>query len=315
MTTFATYCDVQDFIGNWPTNIETPSLVGINSILTGGPYAIGVTSITVNSATGVNGTPSTSNPMQCWILDGLNSEIVQITAISSNTLTLASPGLVAAHSAGASVSTAGTAGCLARVIASASRSMDTFCRQGPAGTLDRTLYAVSRTETYRSPSMRCHTTVDATFVLMPYHFPVQSVTSISMQMGTTSGNTMNLAALVLPQGARTIEVPVVSFVGGIIGQLPANTVALRNTEMWATLVYSGGPINGTSLTAVPDDIRQACYLYTQHWLSYRQNPIGAAEYGLGDFHFSARLRGDKGNKSLLAQDADELLRPYAAARS
>ncbi|MFX8071251.1 hypothetical protein ABTK88_19240, partial [Acinetobacter baumannii] len=60
---------------------------------------------------------------------------------------------------------------------------------------------------------------------------------------------------------------------------------------------------------------RACRLYVQHFLSYRQNPVGAADFRFGDMSISARLRGDTSNRSLLVSDADTYLRPYASPRA
>ena len=111
-----------------------------------------------------------------------------------------------------------------------------------------------------------------------------------------------------------INIPYVAFTGTLTGRLPQYSVGLRNQDMFGTLVYTAGPITGLTLAAVPDDIRQATMFLAAHFLSYRSNPVGAANIHQGEVTIEARLRGESPPKSLLVLDAETLLQPYAASR-
>lgn len=308
MSTFAVYCDVIDFLQNNAANIETASLVGGNTTLSA-TAALGATSLSVTSVTGF---PATGT-FRAWILDGYTSETV-LASVSGSTLSVPA-GTLAAHAAGVNVASAGStnAGCLADVIARCSREIDTFCQQGPTGTLERTLYQLQRTETYFAPSQRVYTSVDGTLVIRPWHFPVSATSTVTIQLGPTAPVSVDLTQYVRPNGGHTIEIPSAS-PGSSTSKVAAWTLItplyLRDTDTWLNLTYTAGPIPALTLPIANDDIRDALFFLIQDRVGYRQNPTGAAMVHRGDVNFEARLRGDKTGKSLLKIEAERLLEPY-----
>ncbi len=308
MAVFTVYTDVVDFLANAASNQETASLVGGNATLQVGVSA-GAQSLNVGTAQAFPTSPTT---FQAWILDGPNSEAIYGCTYSGSILTIPAPGTAYPHAAGVSISSAGTAGCLASAIRDASALMETICQQGrDAG--DRSLWQKSRVETLSGPNAsRAHFDRDSSLVLRPYHFPVASVASVQVQVLAQTAVGIDTTYLVLPDGARTVIIPVASALGtpppSIAGQLW--TAFPRHRNFWVTLTYTGGAVAGTTLDAVPSDLRRACFFLTQDILANRRNPGGWAMYRVGDVTIEARLRGDTEGKSLLYKAAAELLEPY-----
>lgn len=304
MPLFSTYSDLPDFLANSSPSQDTASLVGGNTTLSVG-CAQGATSLTVGSVANF----ASSGSFPAFILDGASSEVV--TASVSGASLSVPAGTLAAHGAGASVSSAGTAGCLADLIATASAMVETKCKQGAAG-LDRSLWQQSRVEKLSGPTLRAAFDVDHSLVLRPFHFPVASVTSISVQMGAAISANLDTTYLFIPDGAKTLVIPWaqvlgtpplgVSWIGG--GPFP------RNYGFVATLTYTAGPCPGTTLSSVPYPIKEATRLLVLDRLGFRRNPLGAASVRQGDVQQEMRLRGDTTGRSLLEIRADELLDPY-----
>jgi hypothetical protein len=301
LATFAVYCDVPDFLANGAANVETASLVGGNTVLSGAVTA-GATTLPVTS---VAGFPATGT-FVAYILDGLNSERV-IASVSGSALNIAA-GIVVAHAAGISVSSAGTGGCLADAIIRASRSVENYCRQGPDGGADRTLYAVSRTEVATGPSLRVTFDVDYTLVIHPWRWPIQSLSSVSVQFGADQAIQLAMAPLFIPTEQRYVEIP---YQTANPSPVTYTIQGRRGDSFVATWTYVAGACLTASLTSVPDDLRTACYLLVADILAQRQNPYGLSEVQQGKLHRVMRLRGDEWT-SLFRQRAYELLVPYTA---
>ncbi|MGL1687313.1 hypothetical protein ACSTI5_00300, partial [Vibrio parahaemolyticus] len=90
------------------------------------------------------------------------------------------------------------------------------------------------------PSLRCNVDSDYTLRIQCWHFPVQSVSSIAVQLGTVPGNTVDISSMVLPEGARRIEIPIMNFVGGNNARIWWPSPSLRD-GLWVKLTYTGGP--------------------------------------------------------------------------
>jgi hypothetical protein len=115
-------------------------LLGLNTAL-GGSSSIAAATTTLPVAASAGWAVS---PL--WLLDGLSSEMVQVTGAPDGThLTLAPPGTALAHASGVSASQAGTAGPLAEANLRACGWIENYRRQGSAAG-DRSLYALSWTE-------------------------------------------------------------------------------------------------------------------------------------------------------------------------
>lgn len=307
MSTFSSYIDLATFVSNAAHNVEVGSLIGGNTVLTGGPYAIGATSVTVNSATGF-GTPTANSPTEAWIFDGLNGEIVEITNVSGSTLAIPA-GLAAAHTSGTNIASAGSMGSLADLIVQASREVDNICCQGPDGALERSLYAIARSEIYESPYFGAEFSVDNALHIHPYHFPVTSVASVTVQVGAMTPIGLSLTNMYLSNGGRQVVLPWAQL-ATTSSPYYLRTPFSRNAEIAVTLTYTAGPIAGSSLSSVPSDIQRATMLLTSDLLAVRKNPVGAANVHRGDESYEFELRGDFSGHSLLYKNAENRLRIY-----
>ncbi|HEU5437758.1 MAG TPA: hypothetical protein VFU88_00600 [Ktedonobacterales bacterium] len=294
------YIDVPAYL-RAATNLETASLLGLNTALGESGAAVGATTLVVGASAGWAAGP-------LWLLDGPYSETVQVTGSADGThLTLAAPGTTFVHAAGVSASQAGTAGALAEVMLRASAWIEGYCRQGTLDT-DRSLFAVSRSERWGLPSGRALLDRDDTLVIRPGHFPVSSVSALRLEQG--QGQTLSLDAtqVEIVSGGRLVEVP--SLLSAAPG--PGQVLALeagglsRTRRQWVTLTYTGGLPVG----AVPYDVQQACVWVTSELLAERRNPTGAAALRQGKFELQARLRGDAGGDSILLMQAKAALEPF-----
>ena len=294
------YIDVPAYL-RAATNQETASLLGLSTTLGAGGAAAGATTLPVAASADWAAGP-------LWRLDGPYSEVVQVTGSSDGThLTLAAPGTLFTHAAGASVSQAGTAGALGELILRASAWIEGYCGHGSLAT-DRSLFAVARTERWGMPGIRAALDRDGVLVIRPGHWPVQSVSAVAAELGDGQTLALDAAQAELASGGRLVEVPYLLSAAPAPGQvLVLETAGLsRSRRQWATLSYTGGiPIG-----AVPYDVQQACVWVTSELLAERRNPTGAAAMRLGKYQIEARLRGDETGDSLLLMQAKAALAPY-----
>jgi hypothetical protein len=306
MAVVSCYVDVPGFVAG-AMGVETASLLGGNSTVASAA-AQGATSLVVASGVGFAAGPG-------WVLDGPNSEAISITAVAGATLTLA-VGLQAAHAAGVCVATGGAAGSLADVLVRASAWVEGYCGQGrPGNASDPMLFALSRSERYRLPGP--HAVLDPAGVLTvrPLHFPVQSVSALTLDWGQGQTWTLDASQIEFPETARGFDMPpplpvlgTTGFVGPL-GGLPRawSDIALsRAGPIWVACTYTGGLTAG----ALPYDFVQGVGWVACHFLGYRENPTGAAERRLGKKALVSRLRGDIGDESLLLADAKRALAAY-----
>lgn len=296
---YASYLDVPAYL-RAAANQETASLLGLNTATAGASQPAGTVSLVVAASAGwATGL--------AWLLDGPASEVVTLAGSADSThVTLAAPGTAFAHAAGVSLSQAGVSGALAELILRASAWIENYCRQGVAG--DRALFAATRTERWTMPSTRAHLDRDQVLVVRPGHFPVQSVSALSIEFGQGQALAFDVTQLELPSTARLVELPYLLQASPPPGQqlLLESRGLSRSRRQWAVLTYVGGFNAG----AVPYEVQQACAWVVSDFLGYRQNPTGAAEVRLGKKSIVARLRGDLSGDSLLLLQAKSALEAY-----
>ncbi len=297
------YLDVPGYL-RATTGQETTSLLALNTALGGtGTLTAGALSLPVVASAGWAAGP-------VWLLDGPYSEMAQVTGSADGThVTLAAPGTQFAHAPGVSVSQAGTGGALAEAILRASAWIETYCQQGtPTG--DRSLFAVSRTERWGMPSARAWLDRDGVLAVRPGHFPVQSVSALSVDLGDGETISFDVTQMEQGSGGQVIEIP-------ILLANPINPTALallsasglsRARRQWAALTYTGGVTVG----ALPYGVQQACIWVTSELLAQRRNPSGAADVKLGKYELQQRPRTDTTGDSLLLIQAKAALEPYRA---
>ncbi len=308
MATFSAYTDVPGILNDGTLNVELASLFTGNGTLSGTGCLAGATSINLNAGSNF----ATTSTFTAWFLDGANSESKPGCSYSANVLSVPSPGVSFAHGGGVSVSSAGTQGSLASIIARASSWVDDICRQGPDGGAERTLWRMSRIEVIAGPnSFRASFDPLGTLLVRPYHFPITAVSSVQIQMGAQNTLAVDTTFLVLPDNARTLQIPLAQ----ITGSAPSTVTWLgfrfpRDVPFYCTLAYTGGPIPVLTVDSVPMEIREATYLLVQDLLGRRQNTLGAAMVRRGDVSYEMYLRGETSAKSGLRKRAEEILTPF-----
>jgi hypothetical protein len=224
----------------------------------------------------------------------------QVTGSADSThLTLAAPGTLWPHAPGVSISQAGAAGSLAETILRASAWMEGYCQQGTAG--DRSLYALSRTERWGMPGTRAWIDRDVIAVVRPGHFPVQSISALTLDQGESGVFALNVAQVRLPSDGRLIEAPLLAGIDPLLA-------LSRSLRTWISVTYVGGVTPG----ALPYDLAQACVWVTSELLAERRNPSGAARIRQGKFELQARPWGDRSGDSTLLLQAKAALEPYRA---
>ena len=294
------YLDVGGYL-RATTGQETASLLGLNTTLTTAA-GVGATSLVVVSSTGWA-------VGLAWLLDGPYSEVVTISGSADGTHVTLAAGTQFAHGAGVSVSQAGSAGALAEVILRASAWIENYCRQGTPGG-DRSLFAVSRMERWGMPGTRAWLDRDATLTLRPGHFPVQSVSALSVDLGQGQTIEFDVSQAELPASGRIVEVPLVMSnpVSPASLALLTSEGLSRSRRQWVVVTYTGGLPVG----AVPYDVQQACVWVVSELLGQRRNPTGAAGVKLGKYEVQARPRVDPLADSILLTQAKAALEAYRA---
>lgn len=309
---FSVYADVPDVLANLSNfAVETASLVGMNATLTTGISAATTGSVQVSATSPASGT------ITAYILDGGQSEVVTATVVDSTHISISSSTpTLAAHSAGVCVTTAGVSGNLADMIRRQSAQVENLCRQGADGSAAANARSLFRqqwvNETLSGPnSSRASVGADQTLNLRPYHFPIASVASASIQIGAASAISLSTTYLTIPDGARTLAIPS-PYVLPSDGTPVLYNYLPRAMPFWVSLTYTAGPCGDLTLASVPADIRDALYYLIMDTLSYRANPYGSVEMRRGDtmFRHAAGVRGDVGAEGMFLSRAKVLLKPY-----
>ncbi|MEO7001909.1 MAG: hypothetical protein ABI068_08785 [Ktedonobacterales bacterium] len=292
------YLDVGGYL-RATTGQETASLLGLNTTLTAAA-SVGASSLVVAASVGwASGL--------AWLLDGPYSELVTVTSAADGTHVTLAAGTLFAHGAGVSVSQAGSAGALAEVILRASAWIENYCRQGtPNG--DRSLFAVNRMERWGMPGTRAWLDRDAVLTVRPGHFPVQSVTALSVDLGQGQTIGFDVSQVEAPASGRIVEVPLVMSNPVSLASLSLLTSEglSRSRRQWVVVTYTGGLTVG----AVPYDVQQACVWVVSELLAQRRNPSGAAGVKLGKYEVQARPRVDPLADSILLTQAKAALEAY-----
>ncbi|MGH2487736.1 MAG: hypothetical protein ACRDHE_17180, partial [Ktedonobacterales bacterium] len=180
-------------------------------------------------------------------------------------------------------------------------------QQGASAT-DRSLYAVRRAERWGLPTSRASFDRDGVLALRPGHFPVQSVSALSVECAPGQSLNLDVTQIEIASAGRLIEAPAPAASGGQPAQpyLWANGGVSRSARQWVAVTYIGGLM----ADAVPYDLRQACVWLVSDLLGQRRNPTGAAMVRMGRFELQARPRGDTTGESILMTQAKAALEAY-----
>jgi hypothetical protein len=287
MSTFTTYTDPFAY-RRASTGMESDSLVGNLSRLTSG-VSVGATSLPVSATTvalAVND--------QITIFDGINSEVVSVTATAAiGSISITVTATVAAHATRTVICSDGTNGSLSDMIVNASSWLETITQQPR--------WQATYTDTLRSPSTRAAVDRNLALTLRPRRFPVQSVSAISYQTDPTNVIPLVTSYAVIDNDGRTVVFPAVVMTNGNQGFQSFMPVG-RNSPVWITLTYSAG------YSSLPGYIIEAANCLTGALLADRQNPMGAYEIQMGKRKVVMASSRDDTAKGGLVKRAEDLLR-------
>jgi len=277
------------------TGLEWASLVGNTGRL--GTITMGATTLPIVPAL----TATQINQYDViTIFDGSSSETVTATApISIGATALTTTATTFAHAAGTCYCTDGALGSLAKQIIKASQWLETICRQS--------LFATTYTnEELGMPTMRASIDNHSTLHFRPRHWPINSLTALSIVTIVGSSITLDPTQVIIDSDKQICSLPnfqTLSIGGGTVAYPPWNIVS-RYQEAQLILTYTAG------YATLPADITEAVVLLTSDILAKRQNPVGATEIDSGVRRNIAVLRGDNTGESLLFKRAKRILDNY-----
>lgn len=243
---------------------------------------------------------------QVYLFDGLNSEIVQVSTAASpgaSSLSLVNPTQFT-HQAGVSACTDSTQGSLAAQIFTASQWIEDICRQS--------LYVSTYSgEVLSMPSMRAAIDKDEVLWFRPRHFPITSLTALSIQTSQQFTVTYDPTQAIIDSERLLVSIPTLNALGSTqatqavaAGYTQITPLLGRNTRAWLTITYNSG------YTALPSVINRACALLTGVCFAQMYNSIGADQVVEGERNVTYTMRGDQSGESLLEKEAKRLLQPY-----
>ncbi len=236
------------------------------------------------------------------IFDGANSEIVTATvgaSIGAGSISVSATAFD--HAAGTPYCTDGVLGSLADQIVKASQQVETICKQS----LWLTTYS---NELLAMPTMRGSIDNHAALHFRPRHWPIQSLTSLSIT--TVPGSTVQYdpTQVIIDSDKQICSMPNMQ-------PLPLSGSGQAAYPIWNTTSRYQAAQLAISYTAgyatMPADVVEAAVLLTSDILAKRLNPIGAPDLGSGQRHISAVLRGDNSGQSLLYKKAQHILDFYS----
>lgn len=291
MNTYLSWFDWQ----RTTTGLEWGSLIGNAGRI--GATSIGATSLSVIPARG----GQVNQYDLITIFDGATSEIVTATAtVLAGVSTIPTTATMYAHNAGTCYCTDGILGSLADQIIKASQQLETICRQP----LFLTTYT---NELLAIPTMRASINNHYGLHFRPRHWPIDSLTSLSITTVPGSTVTYDPSQVVIDSDKQICSMPNMQplpLAGSGQAPYPIWNVSNRNQEAQLNITYVGG------FSVMPYDVIEAAVLLTSDILAKRLNPLGAADLQSGDRHISALLRGDLSGESLLRKRARDILYNY-----
>jgi hypothetical protein len=283
------------------TGLEWASLVG-NTGRISSDVAVGATSLTV--------TPALTVAISQWdiitIFDGSSSETVVATAsaaVGATSITVAPTAF--AHNSGTCYCTDGTGGSLADQIAKASTWLETICKQP----LFLTTYT---NETLAMPTMRASIDNHAGLHFRPRHWPVQSLTSLSITVVPGYTTAYDPTQVIIDSDKQMCTMPNMQplpLAGSGQAPYPIWNVMSRQQSAQLTLTYSAG------YSTVPADVAEAAVLLTSDILAKRFNPMGAYEMQMGKRSFSIGSRADMSGESVYLKRAKDILQNYSSSEA
>ena len=282
-----------------PTGLVLSTYIGNMARI--GTTALGTTSLTVPALT-----VALNQYDSVYVFDGSSSEELQVGAagaiIGATSIPLLNP-TAFAHTSGTPYCTDGTSGSLGEQIFTASKWIeDDICFQA----LWSTAYT---SETLTMPTMRAAIDNQGNVHFRPRHFPIASVSTITLQDARKIQYPMDQTQAIIDSDQQTVDISL-SALSSTQSQVqqgyPWYGRIGRNTTAWIILGYTAG------FSTLPTTVRRACTLLTSECFVQLENPIGADQINQGKRQVQFMLRGDTSGESLLVKQAKSLLQAYIA---
>jgi hypothetical protein len=280
-----------------PSGLETASLLGnsgrLSSAVVAGATALPVTPTTIVALAQFD---------RVTLFDGPNTEVVQVvsTVATGQASIPLLTGTQYAHAQYTPYCSDGGSGSLADQIIDASTWLENICQQS--------LFQQSYTETLRIPSMRAALDNEQQLAMRPRHFPVSSVSSLSLKSSQSDSTTYDAAQTIIDSAAQVVYVPALLSTGGNSTTYNLLPMRSRTANQWLTISYLAGyPAN-----AIPGDVREAVMLLLSDILAKRLNPSGAYETQMGKRRIRLSATADTSGDSALVKRARQILQNYSS---
>jgi hypothetical protein len=161
------------------------------------------------------------------------------------------------------------------------------------------------------PTMRA--AIDEQYMLWfrPRHFPITSLSALSIQVGNFVTTSYDPTQAVIDGDRQIVQVP--ELVPLSSGSQPPSTIFPapmgRATKATLTITYNSG------YNPLPTTVQRACSLLTNQCFVELTNPLGADQQVEGKRNITFTMRGDTTGESLLVKNAMKLLQPYIVEES
>lgn len=276
---------------------ELASLTG-NLLRLSSGVSVGAVSLPVTPNTTVN--LAIDDPV--WIFDGVNSEVVTVTATTaSNAAAIPVTTTAFAHGAKVVVCSDGTNGSIGETLFLASAEVDAITQQA-------SLLQATYIETYNLRTMDANINSDGQLTIRTRQFPVTAISALSIETSVNAITTLDPAQAIIASQQKLIGVPVIAQIGAGPSQLILQPPLNQQSAGEINLTYTAG------FAILPWEYKQACILLASNLLSDRLNPTGAAEYQSGTVKTTVYLRGDLSGETSLVKRAIKLLEPVTRER-
>jgi hypothetical protein len=301
------YLDQFDFT-RAPHGLEYLSLLGNSARFTSAQTA-GATSLTVPTSGAQSITVQLNQFDRVTILDGSNTEVVQVGAAgaavgASSIPLLAGTSLQFTHAIGVAWCSDGTSGSLADQIVNASAWIEnTICNQP-------LLQTTWTNEQLFLPSMRASINNEGILHFRPRHWPVSSLTALSIATTAVSSTAYDPSQAFIDSDKQVCAipnlVPLPSQGQPVPAPYPITPQLSRSASAQLTITYQ----SGFAYSALPGEVKEVAILAVSDLLAKRQNPLGADQQRQGDVQIISTLRGDLSGESLLIKRAKGMLAHY-----
>lgn len=242
-----------------------------------------------------------------YLFDGPSSEVLHVGAGGAAAGATSIPLQAATqyvHSGGQAYCTDGTQGSLGQALFEASRWLEDICYQS-------LWQATYTSEVVAMPTMRAAIDNQGGLNIRPLHFPVTSLSSLSVATSdSSSAIDYDPTEAQIDSLQRLVSVPVLKPLNSGQQSLTSqfSPSLSRSQKAWLSITYTAGFATST----LPWTVTRAAMLLTNEMLAQTANPIGADSISQGKRSVAFVIRGDTSGDSLLVKQAKQLLGRYSA---